>query len=215
MSNGVEGASVQKYRRTARIIISSVVAAGPSHPSRAIEATRSLTTSTKTSSQNSSLASPWLLTTRRLQDHAVASFTQVSASKNATVLTRISRMAVQLYNATSNNLEPLTPTLDSDPATNLNFESPSSTAAELALFQAILDSNPVNTSTLEPTTDFALWNALLESTAMSNLTPEYIQSARSADVSTESVFPELPGNLGTEFFDSAVLRFAGRTRMKS
>jgi hypothetical protein len=69
---------------------------------------------------------------------------------------------------------------------------------ELALFQAILDSNPVNTSTLEPTTgihqsrfiiesphphfliDFALWNALLESTAMSNLTPEYIQSARSA-----------------------------------
>jgi hypothetical protein len=57
---------------------------------------------------------------------------------------------------------------------------------------------------------------------MSNLTPEYIQSARSAgsfpiifnvqiwylcfllDVSTESVFPELPGNLGTEFFDSAV-----------
>ncbi|KAJ7280862.1 hypothetical protein C8J57DRAFT_1464240 [Mycena rebaudengoi] len=140
-------------------------------------------------------------------------------------------MAVQLYNATSNStsaftlyyngltkplperyihsfietdLEPLTPTLDSDPATNLNFESPSSTAAELALFQAILDSNPMNTSTLEPTTDFALWNALLESTAMSNLTPEYIQSAQSADVSTESVFPELPGNLGTQFFDSAV-----------
>jgi hypothetical protein len=69
---------------------------------------------------------------------------------------------------------------------------------ELTLFQAILDSNPVNNTTLKPTTgirqfrfiiesphshfliDLMSWNALLESTLTVNLTPEYIQPARSA-----------------------------------